>query len=853
MVRQIYLTLIVGLIGMLIFTPSLAQETPQPPLNVSTDDFIRQHFLIQTAYQNVICVSGSGDCVTEITTAPPCFTDGCSTTPATYAISQQVATLQEGVDAARAGDLVIVMPGEYAGIEVEGRGGEDNAYIHIMGYGERAQIIVNRPARPDVSWLRHHFYFVNAHHFIISNMTFAESERGAGVFLTGYFQETGSFSHHFIVDHIIATDNYEWGLHTTSTNTVLIQDSVFLNSEDEHGVYVSGSGDDFVIRRNIFQGNTSAGLQINADPQTATMEIFYYLQNQTGDTCGWSEEDVEFEGAATWHDLFDCYQSQGMPDLGAYFEDGISENIIVEQNVATGNGEAGGAAINLAAVHHITIRSNLLYGNGAAGIACWDNGYIDEKPVDESPFGCAGVSILNNTIVDESGNRGGLILTHFAQDVVVANNIIIRDRYDAFEVAFFAGEGISAQNNYFSALYVEDNAITPTGNLGISDFSVAEGLAQFENPTFAPWWVDGAMNPNAPSFAPRTDSVLATGGDPTVIPTTALNGAAFLGTEIGALPIGSGTVSAGVDNGTSETPSVTTTSPTMGDFSGGFVLYSANGRLYLMEIGGATRDLTTELNALANGVDNGYSLSPNAAWILLDTERFDPRCVGWSCLVLLSHDLQTIEVIETNGDVLHGNNAIVDANANIMIYQTSSTNDRWDLFMVRREGDGWSAPLNLSAQSPYPYNDQPALSFDNARVVFDCGVQPYAVAGTAICEVNTDGTGFRVLVSPEANGTSENALHHPYYRPDGSIVFEANWGNEQLWTLSPLGIQPLAPAFGNDNSPCVLPNGNIVSLWLDREGGRGYHEIKIMTPDGRSYALLLTDVDVLDNGTACGG
>jgi hypothetical protein len=59
--------------------------------------------------------------------------------------------------------------------------------------------------------------------------------------------------------------------------------------------------------------------------------------------------------------------------------------------------------------------------------------------------------------------------------------------------------------------------------------------------------------------------------------------------------------------------------------------------------------------------------------------------------------------------------------------------------------------------------------------------------------------------------------------------------------------------FNNDNSPCVLPDGRIASLWLDRPGGSEAHEIKVMAPDGSSYILVLTEVDVADIGLGCGG
>ncbi len=63
--------------------------------------------------------------------------------------------------------------------------------------------------------------------------------------------------------------------------------------------------------------------------------------------------------------------------------------------------------------------------------------------------------------------------------------------------------------------------------------------------------------------------------------------------------------------------------------------------------------------------------------------------------------------------------------------------------------------------------------------------------------------------------------------------------------------EPVGPAYTNDNSPCVLPDGRVASLWLARPGGQSLHELKVMAPDGASYAMLVTEVDIADIG--CGG
>ena len=86
-------------------------------------------------------------------------------------------------------------------------------------------------------------------------------------------------------------------------------------------------------------------------------------------------------------------------------------------------------------------------------------------------------------------------------------------------------------------------------------------------------------------------------------------------------------------------------------------------------------------------------------------------------------------------------------------------------------------------------------------------------------------------------------------------MFEADWSGERIWRLPVGDTEPvLVGDFGNDNSPCVLPDGRIVSLWLDRQGNvKSLHEIKVMSSDGDTFMILSIKEDVFDIGIGCGG
>jgi parallel beta-helix repeat protein len=119
-------------------------------------------------------------------------------------------------------------------------------------------------------------------------------------------------------------DNGRWGIFTGYALNVVIEDNETSYSGLEHGIYVSNSADNPVLRRNVAHHNHDSGIQINADPELAG--------------------------------------------------DGIISNALVEDNIIYENGVGGGAAINLASVRNSLIRNNLLYNNHASGIAGWDNG-----------------------------------------------------------------------------------------------------------------------------------------------------------------------------------------------------------------------------------------------------------------------------------------------------------------------------------------------------------------------------------------------------------------------------------------------------------------------------------------------
>jgi Tol biopolymer transport system component len=268
-------------------------------------------------------------------------------------------------------------------------------------------------------------------------------------------------------------------------------------------------------------------------------------------------------------------------------------------------------------------------------------------------------------------------------------------------------------------------------------------------------------------------------------------------------------------------------------------------------------DVSRALDRLSNGSDDWLNISANGKWLVLSTRRFASECAGWSCLALVTGDLSSGTAVRAGGQVVHPEGfGAVSSSGNLIVYSSSGGPHTRDLYAIRRQGSTWSLPLLLSGASGYAYNEQPSLSYNGTQVVFECGNRPYGEVGTALCVGRTDGGGFRVVLTPAHPPTGLPAtglLQEPAYAADGSILFEGDYAAEQIWR-QPIGATiptNVGARFTNDNSPCGLPDGRIASLWLDRSGGQGLHEIKVMSADGSSYMMALTGRDVADIGIGC--
>ncbi|MCG3138349.1 MAG: hypothetical protein HJJLKODD_02212 [Phycisphaerae bacterium] len=269
---------------------------------------------------------------------------------------------------------------------------------------------------------------------------------------------------------------------------------------------------------------------------------------------------------------------------------------------------------------------------------------------------------------------------------------------------------------------------------------------------------------------------------------------------------------------------------------------------------GEVENISAALNQETTGEDEWINVSPNGEWLLMGSQRFDAECAGWACVTLLSADLTTTEAVRSDGNIVHATFSAISSDGNTIVFPSTEGPHAVDLCIITRQGEGWSAPALLTGDSPHEYNDIPALSTAGATVLFDCGPTPYSQEGTNLCEVGTSGTGFREVLTVEdglEGLPTAVALHHADYTPDGSILFEGQWDAETLWQAAADGsnLQRIGN-LNNDNSPCVLPDGRIASLFF---GDSGFHTLKIMNADGSTYEITYDSTDIADIGLGCGG
>jgi parallel beta-helix repeat protein len=281
---------------------------------------------------------------------------------ATGSVAAPWRTLQHAADVVGPGDTVIVTPGNYAGFDLR-HSGASAAPISFQAQSNvfitsASQVRKKNGIGVDGINLEGASYVV-VDGFNINGMP------EAAVRAVGFPDD---FARFVTVRNITTSNNGVWGIFTGHVDDLLIESNSTSGSVDQHGIYVSNSGDRPIIRNNVSYNNHDNGIHMNGD------------------------------------------LSQG--------GDGIISGAIVSGNMIYNNGTGGGCGINMDGVQDSRIENNLLYNNHASGISLYDIDGAD---------GSKRNLVVNNTIIEASDARWALNILDGSSNNTARNNILLNN------------------------------------------------------------------------------------------------------------------------------------------------------------------------------------------------------------------------------------------------------------------------------------------------------------------------------------------------------------------------------------------------------------------------------------------
>lgn len=299
--------------------------------------------------------------------------------------------------------------------------------------------------------------------------------------------------------------------------------------------------------------------------------------------------------------------------------------------------------------------------------------------------------------------------------------------------------------------------------------------------------------------------------------------------------------------------------------AGAFFTYTYGKRVFRVaaRADATPEDLSPMLERAGPGtIDRWLVPSLNGQAFAFSTDRVPCPEVG-ECLAIATGDWAHVEPVLEGGREISviGTPALSDGGDRV-VYPATGGPHAVDLWATNRIGSAWASAVLLTGGSRFAYNDMPAMTFDGARVLFDCGDEPYPESGaTSSCEVRLDGSGFRVIATPTTIPANRNEfVQFPHDGVDGVLLQGAGDIDgtfpETIWLLPHTGgpAVPIGRMLTNAVSPCGLRDGRFGVLWLTRpDANRSKHELTLMRRDGTVEATLTPDIDVNDIGIGCGG
>lgn len=331
------------------------------------------------------------------------------------------ATLQHAADHVTAGDTVIVHPGTYGGFNL-GTSGSLGASITFRAM--KGVVVNTEAARFNGQTHRARINMDTVTHVVIDGfeVTGTNDQRNskAGIRMVAPPGSTEDEAGFITIRNCHVHHNGEWGSFSGHVHRITVENNDVHDIADEHGVYLSNSADNHIVRGNRIWNNSSQGFHCNSDES----------QGGDGVTTG-----VLVENNIIWNNA-----------IGGVYIDANG----VER---TSNG--GGSAINFDGVRESVIRNNVLYNNHASGISLYR---IDGK------LGAGDNVVVNNTIINGSAEnpaaRWCVNITDGSTGNVVFNNILLN--YHGFRGSIIISE--DSREGFVSDYNVVMNRLDPDGD-----------------------------------------------------------------------------------------------------------------------------------------------------------------------------------------------------------------------------------------------------------------------------------------------------------------------------------------------------------------------------------------------------
>lgn len=284
---------------------------------------------------------------------------------------QEYSTIQAAVDAAQAGDTVLVYDGNYAGFHITNKSGTSSAPITIRTLGNNAVIDRADAGGDGILFSKASYIIVDG--FTIQGRNSSGTQMISQRCVAGHNATPTSPMIGNIVRNINCSDAALECFYLSEFNSALIENNTILRcgragGTRNHGIYLANAGsDNTVIRGNAISGGLDAGAESNGIHMNGDLSV------------------------------------------GG---DGLISGLTIEGNTIYANAQNG---LNMDGVQSSLVRNNLIYDNARNGLRAYA---ID------GAAGPTNMTIVNNTFV-ATASGWAVKLTEDLGGHTVFNNILI--------------------------------------------------------------------------------------------------------------------------------------------------------------------------------------------------------------------------------------------------------------------------------------------------------------------------------------------------------------------------------------------------------------------------------------------